>query len=72
MSLVEQVADSLNMPVEEIEGFAQARYGTTRWSDELAAAVRVDLDSPLCIRSVPQLWWPDIDPDTGPGATETR
>ncbi len=72
MSLVEQLADSLNMPVEEIEGFAEVRYGTIRWTNELAVAVRADLDSPLCIRSVPQVWWPDTDPDAGSGATKMR
>ena len=35
MTLVEQLADSLNMYVEEIEGFTQARYGTTHWTNDL-------------------------------------
>ncbi len=71
MSLVEQLADSLDIYVD-VQGFARARYGTTRWSNDLAVAVRMDLDSPHCVRSVPQMWWPDIDPETGSGATTMR
>ena len=72
MTLVEQLADSLNMYVEEVEGFTRARYGTTRWTDDLAVAVRTDLDSALCVRSVPAVWWPGSDPDAGSGATKMR
>jgi hypothetical protein len=72
MTLVEQLADSLNMYVDEVEGFTQARYATTRWTNSLAVAVRMDLDSPLCVRSVPAVWWPGSDPDAGSGATKMR
>lgn len=72
MSLVEQLADSLHMPFDQIEGFARVRYGNIRWTNDLAVAVRMDLDSPHCVRSVPQMWWPGIDPDAGSGATKMR
>jgi hypothetical protein len=72
MALVEQLADGLGMPVEEVEGFVRARYGTLTWSDDLAVAVRMDLDGPHCVRSVPATWWPGSDPDAGTGATRMR
>jgi hypothetical protein len=72
MSLVEQLADSLNMYVDDLEGFAQARYRTSRWTKELAVAVRKDLDGPDCVRSVQQLWWPGIEPTNGTGAAKMR
>ena len=59
------LADDLGLPADEIAAFAAIRYG---WdiddaTDEEAAAIRLDLDSELCVRSVPQYWWPPEWPD---------
>ena len=71
-TMVEQLADSMGMPVEDVVGFARARYGTATWTDDLAVAVRMDLDGPYCVRSVPGVWWPGADPDSGSEATTMR
>ena len=39
-------------------GRSRARYGTSRWTNDLAVAARIDLDSPLRMRSVPAVWCP--------------
>ena len=43
MTLVQRPAGRLTMYVEEIEGFAQARNGTTHWTNDLPVAVRTDV-----------------------------
>lgn len=53
-------------------GRSRARYGTSRWTNDLAVAARIDLDSPLRIRSVPAVWWPGSDPDADFGTTKMR
>lgn len=71
-STVEFLADSLGMQIEDVEGFARARYGDVPIEGEVAVAVRMDLDSEHCVRSVPEVWWPGADPDAGSGATLMR
>ena len=45
ITFLEQLADRLNRYVAEIGEFARARYRTTRWTNDLAVAVRTDLTS---------------------------
>lgn len=66
LSLVDFLADSLGMQPNDIASFAAVRYGTDPdldLPDEVAAAVRADLDVHCC-RSVPAVWWPEtgLDP----------